>query len=99
MFYLKKKKIYFIDIIKFIKKEYVKKTIYPNFKDIFKAFLLTDLNNIKVVIIGQDPYFSQNQAHGLSFSVPKGVTIPPSLKNIYNCLLYTADAADDAVIV
>lgn len=83
MFYLKKKKIYFIDIIKFIKKEYVKKTIYPNFKDIFKAFLLTDLNNIKVVIIGQDPYFSQNQAHGLSFSVPKGVTIPPSLKNIY----------------
>ncbi|QCI20920.1 uracil-DNA glycosylase [Buchnera aphidicola (Hyperomyzus lactucae)] len=83
MFYLKKKKRYFINIIKFIKKSRLKKTIYPNQKDIFNAFLLTKFNDIKVVIIGQDPYFSKNQAHGLSFSVPKGVTIPPSLKNIY----------------
>ncbi|AHG60189.1 Ung [Buchnera aphidicola str. G002 (Myzus persicae)] len=70
-------------MIKFIKQQRLKKIIYPDQKYIFNAFLLTNLNDIKVVILGQDPYFSQDQAHGLSFSVPKNSTIPPSLKNIY----------------
>lgn len=56
---------------------------YPESKDIFNAFNYTPFDQVKVVIIGQDPYHGQGQAHGLSFSVQKGVTIPPSLKNIY----------------
>jgi len=83
MFYRKKKKRYFIDIINFLKQERLKKIIYPDQKDVFNAFILTNFNDIKVVILGQDPYFSKNQAHGLSFSVPKSCFIPPSLKNIY----------------
>ncbi|CAL4320377.1 Uracil-DNA glycosylase [Buchnera aphidicola (Cavariella theobaldi)] len=78
-----KKKKYFIDIIQFLKKERLKKIIYPSHQDVFNAFLFTDFNKIKVVIIGQDPYISENQAHGLSFSIPKNYTIAPSLKNIY----------------
>ncbi len=58
-------------------------TIYPPRAMIFNAFNLTPINKTKVVIIGQDPYHRQGQAMGLSFSVPKGVTVPPSLKNIY----------------
>ncbi|WP_295164664.1 uracil-DNA glycosylase [uncultured Buchnera sp.] len=77
------KKKYFFKIINYLKKERLKKTIYPSSKDVFNAFLLTSFSEIKVVIIGQDPYFSKNQAHGLAFSVPKNHTIPPSLKNIY----------------
>nr|WP_236854831.1 uracil-DNA glycosylase [Buchnera aphidicola] len=69
--------------MKFLKKERLRKTIYPQQKEIFNAFLLTPFHNIKVVILGQDPYFSKNQAHGLSFSVPYGCIIPPSLRNIY----------------
>ncbi|QCI19760.1 uracil-DNA glycosylase [Buchnera aphidicola (Brevicoryne brassicae)] len=80
---ISRKKKYFINIIKFLKKERLKKIIYPKQKDIFNAFLLTDFAKIKVVILGQDPYFCHNQAHGLSFSVPYNCTIPPSLKNIY----------------
>lgn len=57
--------------------------VYPKREDIFSAFNLTPFENVKVVIIGQDPYHGENQAHGLSFSVRKGVKIPPSLKNIY----------------
>lgn len=57
--------------------------IYPNSDDIFNAFNTTPFNNVKVVILGQDPYHGKNQAHGLSFSVHKGVVIPPSLKNIF----------------
>lgn len=67
----------------YIKKERLTKTIYPLSKDVFNAFFLTSFSKIKVVIIGQDPYFSKNQAHGLAFSVHKNHTIPPSLKNIY----------------
>lgn len=59
------------------------KTIYPSKKDYFNAFIQTPFEQVKVVIIGQDPYHGPNQAHGLSFSVPKGVKIPPSLLNIY----------------
>ncbi|QCI22062.1 uracil-DNA glycosylase [Buchnera aphidicola] len=77
------KKKYFINMMEFLKKERLKKIICPHKKDVFRAFLLTSFNDIKVVILGQDPYYSYNQAHGLSFSVPYGCTIPPSLKNIY----------------
>jgi uracil-DNA glycosylase len=59
------------------------KVIYPKGSDIFSAFNLTPFDKVKVVIIGQDPYHGPEQAHGLSFSVPKGVKIPPSLVNIY----------------
>jgi uracil-DNA glycosylase len=57
--------------------------IYPEQNDIFKAFTLTPFKNIKVVILGQDPYHGYGQAHGLAFSVKKGVRIPPSLQNIF----------------
>ncbi|MGI4022724.1 MAG: uracil-DNA glycosylase [Janthinobacterium lividum] len=57
--------------------------VYPKSKDIFNAFTQTPFDDVKVVIIGQDPYHSANQAHGLSFSVQKGVAVPPSLQNIY----------------
>lgn len=59
------------------------KTIYPQGSDIFNALNTTALSKVKVVVIGQDPYHGANQAHGLSFSVPEGVAIPPSLVNIY----------------
>jgi uracil-DNA glycosylase len=57
--------------------------VYPKPSDVYHAFKLTPFNEVKVVILGQDPYHGANQAHGLSFSVQKGVAIPPSLKNIY----------------
>ncbi|MCF5848156.1 uracil-DNA glycosylase [Aeromonas veronii] len=59
------------------------KTIYPSQSDICNAFKLTELSDVKVVILGQDPYFNPGEAHGLSFSVPHGVTLPSSLENIY----------------
>lgn len=59
------------------------KTVYPEEKLVFNAFLKTPLESVKVVVMGQDPYHGEGQAHGLSFSVPKGVTPPPSLKNIF----------------
>ncbi len=59
------------------------KTIFPKGKDIFNALNTTPFDKVKVVILGQDPYHGPGQAHGLSFSVPKGIRIPPSLKNIY----------------
>ena len=66
-----------------IEHEYQTKTIYPTQNNIFNALKLTPYSNTNVVIVGQDPYHGENQAHGLSFSVQKGVTLPPSLKNIY----------------
>ena len=59
------------------------KIIYPQRENIFQAFELTPIKNLKVVILGQDPYHGANQAHGLSFSVEEDVKIPPSLRNIY----------------
>ncbi|MBK0381659.1 uracil-DNA glycosylase [Pedobacter sp. SD-b] len=59
------------------------KIVYPKGDDIFKAFALTPFDDVKVVILGQDPYHGANQAHGLSFSVQKGIKLPPSLKNIF----------------
>ena len=66
-----------------VRGEYTKKTIYPKPQDIFKAFWLTPFSEVQVVILGQDPYHGVGQAHGLSFSVPEGVKVPPSLQNIY----------------
>lgn len=76
-------KEYFQNLLEFIKQEYKTKTIYPKMNEIFKAFRYTPYNNVKVVILGQDPYHGENQAEGLSFSVPLGVKQPPSLKNIF----------------
>ncbi|KAI8143861.1 uracil-DNA glycosylase-like protein [Fennellomyces sp. T-0311] len=80
-------KPYFIALKKFIKGEMAeKKTIYPPGKQIYSWSNLTPPSQVKVVIIGQDPYHGVNQAHGLCFSVVKGVAIPPSLTNIYKAL-------------
>ncbi len=76
-------KDYFNHLIEFIKKEYKEKTIYPKQADIFNAFRYTKYEEVKVVILGQDPYHGENQAEGLSFSVKKGIKKPPSLVNIY----------------
>ena len=79
-----KTKPYFANIFNYIKTQEAQgKTIYPAHENIFNAFKLTPFANVKVVILGQDPYHGENQAHGLSFSVKDGVTIPPSLQNIY----------------
>ena len=67
----------------FLIQEYRTHTIYPNMYDIFNAFQYTPYADVKVVILGQDPYHNPNQAHGLSFAVHKGVTPPPSLVNIF----------------
>ena len=77
------KKEYFIKLNEFLTSEYNSKEIYPEYNDIYKAFHLTPLENVKVVIIGQDPYHGDGQAHGLCFSVKPEVAIPPSLVNIY----------------
>lgn len=76
-------KEYYRNLREFLKKEYFSKKIYPPMHDIFNALKYTPLKDVRVVIIGQDPYHGPNQAHGLCFSVKKGVEIPPSLKNIY----------------
>lgn len=77
------KKDYYLSIRNFLKSEYATKTIYPSMYDIFNALRYTAYGDTKVVILGQDPYHEIGQAHGLSFSVKKGVKIPPSLVNIY----------------
>jgi uracil-DNA glycosylase len=77
------KKPYYRKLYYFIKSEYARYTIYPRAEDIFNAFHLTPLSKVKAVIIGQDPYHNERQAHGLCFSVQPGVDIPPSLINIY----------------
>lgn len=74
---------YYAKLHAFLKNEYLSQTIYPDMYRIFEAFELTPFSDVKVVILGQDPYHGPNQAHGLSFSVLPGVDIPPSLRNIY----------------
>lgn len=76
-------KPYYQELRKFLDKEYSTKTIYPKKEDIYNALRFTTYHQVKVVILGQDPYHEENQAHGLAFSVNKGVAIPPSLINIY----------------
>ncbi|MCQ2087393.1 MAG: uracil-DNA glycosylase [Bacilli bacterium] len=78
-----REKDYSIKLHKFLDGEYERYVCYPPRKNIFKAFELTPLDKVKVVIIGQDPYHEEGQAMGLSFSVPKGVRVPPSLVNIF----------------
>ncbi len=78
-----KEKDYFVNLKRFLLEEYEKHTIYPKKGEIFKCFELTDFKDVKVVILGQDPYHQPFQAHGLCFSVNKGVKVPPSLVNIY----------------
>ena len=77
------RKEYYKKLFDFVGREYASGTVYPPGDDIFNAFHLTPLKDVKVVIIGQDPYHEPGQAHGLSFSVKPGVDIPPSLQNIY----------------
>lgn len=77
-----KNKQYFKDLEVFLNEQYLNKCIYPERKNIFKAYDLTPLNTVKCVILGQDPYHGENQAHGLSFSV-LCKKLPPSLMNIY----------------
>ena len=76
-------KYYYLSLREFLKNEYTTKIIYPDKYDIFNALHYTSYKDVKVVILGQDPYHGPNQAHGLSFSVSPGVKIPPSLLNIY----------------
>lgn len=84
-YYLKQEfdKDYFKELLSFVKKEYHEKTIYPKQNEVFNAFRYTDFDNVKVVILGQDPYHGPNQAEGLSFSVSNEVLKPPSLQNIF----------------
>lgn len=77
------RKPYYTKLFQFVKKEYDERQIFPPSDDIFNAFHLTPLSEVKVVIIGQDPYHNVGQAHGLCFSVKPDVEIPPSLVNIY----------------
>ena len=76
-------KEYYKNLRNILKKDYLTKTVYPHMENIFNALHLTSFENTKVVILGQDPYHQKGQAHGLSFSVNKGIKIPPSLVNIY----------------
>ena len=76
-------KPYYLNLRKFLVQEYKTQTIYPNMNNIFNALKYTDYKDVKVVILGQDPYHQPNQAHGLCFSVLKGVNPPPSLQNMY----------------
>lgn len=77
------KKDYYLVLRQFLAKEYRTRTIYPDMYDIFNTLHYTPYEEVKVVILGQDPYHGPNQAHGLSFSVKPGVPAPPSLVNIY----------------
>jgi len=76
-------KPYFKELSEFVRYEYKSAHVYPPPKFVFHAFEKTPFDRVKVVILGQDPYHGEGQAHGLCFSVPDGVTMPPSLKNIY----------------
>ncbi|MCA6074856.1 uracil-DNA glycosylase [Fulvivirga sedimenti] len=76
-------KPYFLDLVKFVKEEYQQFTIYPPGPKIFNAFAQCPYDQVRIVILGQDPYHGAGQAHGLCFSVPDGIAKPPSLQNIF----------------
>ncbi len=76
-------KPYWEELTEFVRRQYLSGKVYPPAKNIFRAFDLCPLNKVKVVIVGQDPYHGEKQANGLSFAVNDGITLPPSLKNIY----------------
>lgn len=92
-------KPYFQNLSTLVREEYLKKTVYPPAKDVFRAFNLCPFETVKVVIVGQDPYHGTGQANGLSFAVAEGMKLPPSLKNIYteikNDLGITPDSSGD----
>lgn len=77
------RKDYFRNLGVFVKEEYKKHPVFPKYQNIFNALRYTDYDDVKVVILGQDPYHGINEAHGLSFSVQDGVPMPPSLRNIF----------------
>lgn len=83
LFRQEEQKEYYQKLMQFLDEEYAQKTIYPPREDVFTCFTSCPLQDVKVVILGQDPYHQPQQAHGLCFSVRKGVPIPRSLKNIY----------------
>lgn len=91
-------KNYFKELKKRVKEEYSSHVCYPNLSEVFEAFNLCSFNHVKAVIIGQDPYINEGQAHGLCFSVKSGA-IPPSLRNIYqeisNDLTYSSNTQGD----
>ncbi|WP_068774749.1 uracil-DNA glycosylase [Paenibacillus sp. FJAT-26967] len=76
-------KPYYGELMQFLAEEYEEHTIYPEKKDIFNALNYTPFKEVKVVILGQDPYHGPGQAHGLSFSVKPGIPLPPSLRNMF----------------
>ena len=76
-------KPYFLELCEFLKKEYAERTIYPPKQRVFSALKTTEFDDVKVVILGQDPYHGEGQAHGLAFSVQPGVQPPPSLVNMF----------------
>lgn len=76
-------KDYYLSLREFLKKEYFSRKIYPPMNDIFNALRYTSYEDARVVILGQDPYHGEGQAHGLCFSVKEGIPFPPSLKNIF----------------
>ena len=77
------KKEYFKELQSFVDEEYKNKTVFPERKNIYASLENTPFDKVKVVIIGQDPYHGEGEAHGFAFSVKPGIKIPPSLKNIY----------------
>ncbi len=90
-----KNKEYFKNLLNFIDNEYKNNICYPPKEDIFKAFKLTPLDNLKVVIFGQDPYYNKNEANGLAFSVNDNIKLPPSLKNIFKEIYLEYNINDD----
>lgn len=76
-------KPYYKKLWDYLDQEYKNNTVYPNIENLYSALNYTDYSDVKVVILGQDPYHGPNQSHGLAFSVKPGVRIPPSLRNIY----------------
>jgi uracil-DNA glycosylase len=88
---------YFVELASFLQKEIAaQKTIFPALPQVFEAFNLWDINQVKVVIIGQDPYHQPGQANGLAFSVAKGQPLPPSLRNIFKELANDKEAAQQS---
>ena len=83
LLYSEFQKEYYIKLREFLKNEYATQTIYPEMGNIFNALKYTAYEDVKAVILGQDPYHGPNQAHGLCFSVQKGVKAPPSLQNMF----------------
>lgn len=74
---------WFAELQEFLDEEWRNETVYPPSEKIFKALSLTPIDEVRVLLLGQDPYHGEGQAHGLCFSVPEGIKIPPSLRNIY----------------